>query len=152
MTILIDTREQSQLEFPKVTDVQKVCLPVGDYAVKFSGVYEVPVVFERKGINDLYGTLSSGYERFKREINRAKESNIKLIIIVEGTLTQVLKGVKFSKRTPISIIYQLFTLRVRHDIETVFCKDREEMAEYITQFYIAHKKHYEERLLNGQKT
>jgi ERCC4-type nuclease len=147
MTILVDTREQKQLEFKHkfIKEVKTTCLNVGDYCASFSSVYDCPVAFERKSIADLYGTLSQGYERFKREIERAKESNIKLIIIVEGSITKVLNGVPYSQRTPESIVYQLFTLRARYDIETVFCKDREEMSEYITQFYIAHKKEYDDK-------
>ena len=143
MKIIIDTREQKPLVFNHrfITDVEVKGLSVGDYGA-MSLEYVHPVVFELKSINDLYGTLSGGYERFKAEIERAKEQNTKIIIIVEGHLKRILMGTAFSKRTPESIVYQLFTLRVRYDVETVFCANREEMAEYITQFYIAHHKEY----------
>lgn len=143
MKIIIDTREQKPLVFNHkfITSVEVKGLNVGDYGA-MSSEYVHPVVFERKSINDLYGTLSGGYERFKAEIERAKEQNTKIIIIVEGHLKRILMGTAFSKRTPESIVYQLFTLRVRYDVETVFCANREEMAEYITQFYIAHHKEY----------
>jgi ERCC4-type nuclease len=146
MTILVDTREQKKLVFTHsfIKKVETTCLNVGDYSASFSCIYYCPVVFERKSIGDLYGTLSQGYERFKEELRRAKENNIKLIIIVEGSLSKVLKGANYSKRTPESIVYQLFTLRARYDIETVFCKDREEMSEYITQFYISHYKEWQD--------
>lgn len=149
MIILIDTREQLALEFPKAKETRKVCLNVGDYSACFYEGHQIPVVFERKSIGDLYGTLSSGYERFRREIDRAKADNIRLIIIVEGTLSKVLKGYPHSSRNAISIVYQLFTLRARHNIETVFCKDREEMSEYVTQFFIAHEKEHLDRSKNG---
>jgi len=149
MTILVDTREQKQLDFKHkfIKGIKTTCLNVGDYCASFSSIYDCPVVFERKSIADLYGTLSQGYERFKRELERAKENDIKLIIIVEGNLHRVLHGTPYSQRTPESIVYQLFTLRARYNIETVFCKDREEMAEYITQYYIAHKKEYDDNQL-----
>lgn len=143
MKIIIDTREQKPLVFnhKSITAVEVKGLSVGDYGA-MSSEYVHPVVFERKSINDLYGTLSQGYDRFKCEIERAKEQNTKIIVIVEGSLKRILMGTAFSKRTPESIVYQLFTLRVRYDVETVFCANREEMAEYITQFYIAHHKEY----------
>lgn len=143
MKILIDTREQKPLVFNHkfITSVEVKGLNVGDYGA-MSSEFLHPVVFERKSINDLYGTLSQGYERFKKEIERAKEQNTKIIIIVEGSLKRILMGTAFSKRTPESIIYQLFTIRVRYDVETVFCSDRLEMSEFITQFYIAHHKEY----------
>lgn len=146
MILLIDTREQSPLDFQKAKETKRICLNIGDYGACFYGEDHIPVVFERKSISDLYGTLSAGYDRFRREIQRAKEKEIRLIIIVEGTLSQVLKGYKHSKRSPISIVYQLFTLRARHSVETVFCKDREEMAEYIFQFYTAHYKEWQDKV------
>lgn len=143
MRIIVDSREQKPLVFnhKSITAVEVKGLSVGDYGA-MSSEYQHPIVFERKSINDLYGTLSQGYERFKAEIERAKEQNTKIIIIVEGSLNRILMGTAFSKRTPESIVYQLFTLMVRYDVETVFCSNREEMAEYITQFYIAHHKEY----------
>lgn len=149
MKIVIDTREQKKLEFkhPFVKGIMNYCLDEGDYGAIFSDTYSCPIVFERKSIPDLYGSLSKQYDRFKREIERAREKNIQLIIIVEGNLTKVLHGAKYSMRTPESLVYQIFTLRVRYNIETVFCKDAVEMAEYISQFFIAHYKEYEEKLI-----
>lgn len=142
LSIIIDSREQLPLQFTHksitATKVQK--LDVGDYAAEFDDGYRPPVVFERKSLGDLYGTLSAGYDRFKNEIERAKVSETKIIIITEGTLTKTLFGNIHSSRTPQSIVYQLFTIRIRYGIETVFCSSREEIAEYISQFYIAHKK------------
>lgn len=145
MKIIIDTREQSRLNFKhkSITEVIVKGLNVGDYAALFSADFQPPIVFERKSINDLYGTLSQGYERFKKEIERAKEKNIQIIIIVEGNLSRVLQGCGYSQRTPESIVYQIFTIWVRYGIQTIFCKDSEEMAEYISQFYIAHYKEYQ---------
>lgn len=149
MKIIIDTREQKPLVFNHnlITEIEVKGLPFGDYGA-MSSEYQHPVVFERKSINDLYGTLSQGYSRFKREIDRAKEQNYKIIIIVEGSLKRILMGTAFSSRTPESIIYQLFTIRVRYDVETVFCPTREDMSEYITQFYIAHEKEYLDKIIS----
>ncbi len=150
MVILIDTREQKELEFLKY-DKRKICLSVGDYSAMFSGEYICPIVFDRKSINDLFGTLSGGYERFKKCIIKAKELDVRLIIIVEVSLSKVLKGCSRSLRSPISIVYQLFTLRARHNVETVFCKDREEMEEYIAHFYLAQEREYLDRIKSERK-
>lgn len=135
MIIIIDTREQKPLEFTVPTI--RECLPCGDYRAKFSDGSTSQVVFERKSINDLYGTLSAGYERFKKELGRASEAGIHVIIIVEGSLRRVLRGCNNSQRTPISIVYQLFTIRIRYGIETVFSQDRDEMSQYITHYFLA---------------
>lgn len=121
----------------ELKQVSRATLPVGDYACELNPTFRIPVVFERKSLGDLFGTLTQGYERFKRELEKAKELNIKVIIIIEGTLTKVLKGYKHSQRPGISIIKQLFTLWIKYDVIPVFCKDREEMQKYIINFYSA---------------
>lgn len=144
MIIKIDNREQRPLVFESklVKSYQKCTLNVGDYGCVLSDGYEVPVYFERKSISDLYGTLSQGYERFKKELLRAKEQNKKLILIIESSLTRVLQGVGFSQRTPESITYQIFTISLKYDLGIVFTISREESSTYITNYYYAISKEY----------
>lgn len=139
MIIIQDTREQSPLEFTHefITGVEKMALPVGDYCVKYSFGYIPQIIFERKSIGDLFGTLGSGYVRFKKEIEKAKTLDIKLILIIEGSLSKVLKGYEASQISGFSIVKKLFTLFIRYNLMPVFCKDREEMSRYITEFYLA---------------
>ena len=115
---------------------------MGDYSCRFDDGHIPPVVFERKSINDLYGTLSAGYTRFKDEIGRSEKLSIRLIIIVEGSLRRILAGCNKSQRTPISIVYQLFTIRIRYNIETVFTNNREEMSQYIYHTFRALENDY----------
>lgn len=120
-------------------------MDVGDYGCEFEDGHVVPIVFDRKSIGDLFGTMGKGYPRFKRCIKRAQESKVTLFIIVEGSMSKVLKGYEHSQTKGISMIYKLFTLWLRHGIQTIYCSDRKEMAEYITQFYIAAGKQYLKR-------
>lgn len=142
--IKIDSREQQPLVFTSdlISSTEIGTIKCGDYGCIAQDGYELPIYFERKSINDLYGTLSKGYERFKKEIERSKLNNWQLIIIVESSLTRILQGVNYSQRTPQSIVRQVFTILARYNIKTVFCTSREESAEYITQFYYAHIKEY----------
>lgn len=139
MKILIDTREQNPLDFNHefVTEIKTMKLDVGDYAVEFANGYVPPVRFERKNLTDLFGTLGKGYDRFKREIERAKVSDTKLILIVEGSLGKVLKGTDFSHRDGFAIVKQMFTIWVRYGVLPVFCKDREECSRYILEYFLA---------------
>ena len=89
--------------------------------------------------------MGKGYGRFKREIQRAHEGKSTLIIIVEGTLTEVAKGYSHSQIKGVSMVYKLFTLWIRYGVQTVFCKDRREMSGYIMNFYIACGKEYVRR-------
>jgi hypothetical protein len=85
----------------------------------------------------LFNTLGTGYKRFKKEIERAKKSNIRLVIIIEGSMLKVLKGIASSEMKGISVIRKLFTLWIKHDVNMVFCNSREEMARYIYESFCA---------------
>lgn len=139
MILVCDTREQKMLDFSGIEGIEKIeelALAFGDYTAI---VHErpVPIVFERKGISDLFGTMTSGYERFKKEMERAKTSNMKLIIIVEGSYTDVWNGIEHSQFSGESMIKKLHMLQVRHDIETVYCESRRVMARYIAGLFSA---------------
>ena len=139
MLIIQDTREQKPLEFTHAyitnTLVQK--LDVGDYGCEFKDGYRPPIYFDRKSIGDLYGTMGKGYPRFKKCIIRARDTGKTLFIITEGTLGKVGSGYSRSQIKGSSMLLKLFTLWVRYGVQTIFCKDRKEMANYITQFYLA---------------
>ena len=143
MVIYQDTREQTPLTFTSCKNVEKVVkatLPYGDYACKFKNE-RIPVVFERKSIGDLFGTLGKGMDRFKREINKATKDEVRLIIIIEVSLTKIRKGFKHCKGMKgISVIRTLFTLLIKYKIPFITCKDRSEMELYITEFYSSYIK------------
>lgn len=143
INIFIDTREQKPLEFVEeyIDNVVTCKLDFGDYACKISE-HRIPVYFERKSISDLLGTLTNGYERFKNEVNRAAGSNSRLVIIIEKSLSDVLKGSKHSKVSGLSVARTMFTLMVKHGVPFVCCKNREEMSKYISEFYYSYAKNY----------
>lgn len=134
MTILVDSREQRPLVFG--CNVERKALTVGDYGARFSDTHICEYIFERKSIGDLYSTLTFGYDRFRREIKRAEDKNIKLVIAIEGTREKVLKGYKFSKRDPASILKQLETIRAKYGVEHIFFGNRKWMARGITDFFL----------------
>lgn len=146
MIIKRDNREKKKLEFNhhSIKSVIDGTLNVGDYSAIFNDGYECPIVFERKSLCDLFGTLSKGYPRFKSEIERAKLSGVTLIIIVEGTLRRVFRGEVHSMRTPDSLVQQVFTIERRYGVRTIFCTDREEMSQLITHFFWSCEKEYED--------
>lgn len=77
MIIITDSREQLKYWSDNVQ-----CLIVGDYTTeKLLNSFHI----ERKSLQDLYGTLTSGNNRFKYELFRAAYHCIKLEVYVEGT-------------------------------------------------------------------
>lgn len=77
MIILVDTREQLPY-WPTI----RATLVVGDYTTqKLLNKFHI----ERKSLQDLYGTLTSGNNRFKYELFRAAYHCIRIEVYVEGS-------------------------------------------------------------------
>lgn len=165
MIIKIDTKEKLPLPFkasPPITAVVVDGLPFADYwgewepgSEKAGYSCEMPVCFERKSIQDLFGTLTAGYERFKREVEKARKNNFKIVLIVEGSLSEVLAGTKYSKVEGKSILKTMFTLWAKYDVFPVFTNNRGEMTRFITETFDAIGRNYEpkgltERVADGE--
>ena len=118
-----------------VSEVITTGLPIGDYWATWEDGTEMPIAIERKSLIDLAGTLTSGYSRFKREIMRAVENKIKLVLIVEGSISEVLTGSKYSEVEGKSILKTMFTLWLKYDVVPVFVNDREEMKRFILETF-----------------
>ena len=113
-------------------------LKVGDYRAEYSNGGMSSTVFERKSLPDLYGTMTSGWERYKRcQLFPAIEEGLKLMIIVENSFTDVAAGYHRSQFEGSSMIKKLGTLWFKYHVPTVFCVGRTEMAEYIAAVFAA---------------
>lgn len=144
MILIQDTREQLELDFSGIEGVEKVekmTLPFGDYTAIVHG-RPVPLVFERKGFGDLWGTMTSGYDRFKKSMEKAKEANMKLVLVIEGTYSDVWNGFDKSVYDGSSMLKKLATLYTRYDLEYVFCESRRVMARRIVDTYSAIERNY----------
>ncbi len=133
MKVLIDSREQKPLIFG--CDWERRCLPVGDYGCSFKEDHLHDVIWERKSIGDLYGTLTLGYDRFRRMMLKAAEKKITVIIAIEGTKDKVLKGYEHSARDPKSILVQLETIEKKYGVKSVFFASRISMQNHIADYY-----------------
>ena len=88
--ILIDTREQRPLKFKRNVKIMK--LDYGDYAFSSSEA-SCKAFVERKAVGDFLGTISGGYERFLREIQRSVDDDANLIIFDENYKNEVMPGI-----------------------------------------------------------
>ena len=142
MVLITDSREQSPLQFEHIStdaNIEMVIvdgLSYGDYSAHHMGDI-CPIFFERKSLGDLFGTLGKGYSRFKKEIARCNLDGNKLVIIIEGTLRDVLNGHKHSQMSGIGIIRTMCTLQWKYGVQFVCCSSREEMALYIIEQFSA---------------
>lgn len=87
MRIVIDTREQTPWAFPpELAETQRGTLPQGDYALEGDEAFSI----ERKSLDDFVGTVSSGWERFKRELRRMDNAGSPAkVIVVEGDMASL---------------------------------------------------------------
>ena len=128
-----------------ILGVKVEALTCGDYTCEFIDGTRSCYYFERKSLADTFGTLGKGYVRFRKELLRAKENNIKLILIIEGSVSDILQGYQYSILEGISILRKLFTLWLKYDLCPVFVNNRTEMQIYIIEFYLAlSRKHLKE--------
>lgn len=131
--IITDSREQKSLQFPKhiVTSIDTV--KFGDYILKNNPQISV----ERKSLSDLAGTLSAGFDRFKREIKRAKDNKGYIIILVESPFKDF-KSIEYLPQTKhIKSTYEHLAKRARElyeefdNFQLCFAEGRKEAARIV---------------------
>lgn len=107
LEIICDTREQNLLRFKNI-QIEK--LDYGDY---YCHTGNNPVSIERKSLIDLVGTISQGYERFQKEIDRCKADNNYLIVVIEEKYSNLLSFsyLPHMKRVQASEIFVLHRIR-----------------------------------------
>jgi len=144
--LIQDSREQRPLEFkPGVFDEIVVeGLPYADYWAEIDGK-QIPLCFERKGFGDLYGTMTAGYPRFKRELELAKENKFSIILLIEGSMREVAGGYHHSKFTGDSMLKKLAMLYVRYGLEYHFFNCRREMSRHIEEVFSAVHRNFKEK-------
>ena len=152
MKILIDQQEKLPLPFKvggNVTEIITKHLPFGDYWCELENGTEIPIMFERKSIPDLYGTLSNHeqLDRHKNKLKKAELVNSKLYLIIEGTLFDVLDGTSRTSVEPEPLVKRIFTFKVKYGFEPVFCTDREEMMRYIIETWEAWGRNWKKKAL-----
>lgn len=120
--ILVDTREQAPLRFQNY-QTEIATLPIGDYGLKnFSGWANPRFIVERKSLADLIGSLSSGRDRFYREIEKLRQFEFRAIG-VEAFREQIECKDYASQMTPQSILASVDAIEVRANIHMIWAGD-----------------------------
>lgn len=119
ITIRIDTREQLPYEFQSPSEVGTV--PIGDYSIVGLENY---IAIERKELNDLIGCLTTGRERFERELLKS-ESLEYFCLILECSLSDLASGRYRSEMSPKSAIQSLLAFSIRYRLPIFFAESRE---------------------------
>jgi hypothetical protein len=138
--IYIDTREKMPLKFDRPTEVKT--LKFGDYAFSDDDK-SCRCYIERKSVGDFIGTLSGGYGRFCREIERAGDADAHLVVLVEETLSNCMSFnylphvyKKGTRATPEYIFHNVRQLIQEYPyIQFLFVKGRKEASRVIDTIF-----------------
>lgn len=137
--ILIDTREKKPLSFDKSASMK---LDFGDYAVG-SPHYDYTYV-DRKSETDFKSTMTTGYDRFNREMERAMEFDSYLFIVVESSIEDIKHNNIYGPReSNLSFIWhnmRLLTHNFPRKCQFIFSGGREESEWLIPKLLVYGKK------------
>lgn len=100
LEFIMDSREQKGFS---LDNYQIAVLPYGDYTIKNNnGIY-----VERKSIMDAISTVTSGFDRFCREIERCQKDNNYLIVLIEEKFQNLLSFpyLPHCKKTKVTVEY-----------------------------------------------
>jgi len=118
LTIKIDTREQQPYKFESASEVGTI--PIGDYSL--CGL-ENHIAIERKELNELISCLTTGRERFERELYKARVLDY-FALVVEASLSDLANGNYRSQMGPKSAIQSLLAFSIRYRLPIFFCENR----------------------------
>lgn len=137
--IYIDTREQKPLNIKYKTEIKK--LDFGDYSLndlEKSG----NVFVERKSLVDLISSVGKNIDRFKREIEKARDAGAYLVILTESSIQDSLNFnylpwiSKSIKVTPDYIFHNIRSLIQEYpNIQFLFVDGRVRAAETIKTLF-----------------
>lgn len=128
LQFIVDTRERYAWKFTQqqVTTV-KEALPVGDYAAKVDG--EVVAVVERKSLEDLAGSLTTGKLRYRLE---ALAEMPRAVVLVEDRYSSIFK---LKHVRPATVADMLAECQVRYpQVPIIWAENRSLAQEWAYRF------------------
>lgn len=137
MKIIVDSREQSPFHFSgdkyECVTVIEGTLATGDYSL--AGL-ESRVAVERKSLADFIGSISTGRERFERELTRARGLDA-FMVVVEAPFSEIVAGNYRSRMQPQAATQTTYAFMSRYRATFHFAQSRA-MAEYAAFHFLRH--------------
>lgn len=127
-TILIDSREQTPLDFEGLLPSKSASLYTGDYSIKG---FEHDFAVERKSLGDLASSIC--LKRFEKELHRLRGFKFKRLLIV-GSVRDAREGKYFSKLPPKALFAKLSAFEVRYDIPIAWESNRSHAARIVARW------------------
>ncbi|MBM4327963.1 MAG: hypothetical protein FJ118_12460 [Deltaproteobacteria bacterium] len=123
--IIVDSREQRLLEFsvPTITGT----LSVGDYSIV--GL-EDRISIERKSLNDLVNSFTTGRKRFEKEFHRARSLDF-FAVVVESAISDLFGGQYNSNANPEAMFQSIMSWTAKYKRPFLFSENRSIAARII---------------------
>jgi ERCC4-type nuclease len=137
MKIIIDTREQCPWHFGDLAEVSRGTLPTGDYALAGDTGFAI----ERKSLPDYVQTITSNWQRFRRELDRMKRFPVR-VVIVEGEWMDILTG-KYPGNVPPPAIIARTSEMIMDGVTILFCSNSTAAAGLCWRLLVERKKRLE---------
>lgn len=133
VAVVVDTREQEPYTFDPERVVEiRGALRSGDYSLV--GL-EDRVAVERKSLDDFVSTVIRDRDRFRRELDRLRELDA-ACVVVEGNVSDVLRGNFASGAHPSSVLGAAISIVVDHEVPVFFCSDRQAACRFVEGFLL----------------
>lgn len=138
--ILIDSREQQPYAFE--TESETARLPTGDYSLE--GGKDL-IAIERKSVDDLISCLTSGRERFERELYRSRSLDY-FALVIEASLSDLSNGRYRSEMLPKAAIQSLLAFSIRYGLPVFFVENRRYGARVTESLLLKYAREMEKKL------
>lgn len=130
LVVLVDRREQRPLPVEQFLPTLPASLYTGDYSLQGA---EDQFAVERKSIEDVVSSLSTGRDRFEHELLRLRSMRWKRLLIV-GSHLEVEQHRYRSQMTPAAVLGSLAAFEARFDIPVVWQPDSEAAARLVARW------------------
>lgn len=135
--IIIDTREQTPLDFGDVETV-RAKLDEGDYSLEGLEQY---VAIERKSKEDMWGCVGGSRDRFESCLARLSLLD-RSAVVIECTLADFKVRPRHVKRiTVATAVHSCISWQVQYNVPFVWIDSRRDAAAWIYRFLCAYVKH-----------
>jgi ERCC4-type nuclease len=142
LRIIYDSREQHPFDFSDYDCRAALgALSSGDYSL---AGFESQVAVERKSLGDLIGCLTSGRERFTRELERLRGYD-SCAVVVEASWHDLASGNYRSKLNPDSAVQSVISIMERFRMPFFFAGDRRQAEAFTYDFLRHYHRHALER-------
>ena len=140
--IVRDTREQEPflfLGYP--VEIVEGTLNAGDYSIPG---FTDRVAVERKSLSDLIGCLTTGRNRFTRELERLRGYE-SAVVVVEAGFYELAEGRYRSKLNPTSAVQTIISMMQAYRMPFFFAETRADAERFAFDFLRHYYRHAEDR-------